>query len=111
MVDPKQIDTFINLSLDQKKEKILVILEALKDSNSYFQSIYYGVLSLKKIDDETLVSIYQNIFAIGDAISKNQVQKAQDILSKLQSQIAHIREMEAADKKKEWDPEDILKNI
>ena len=106
----ERVKTFQELTFEEKKHKVILMLEGLKDSAQVFAELLGSVQNKPNIDDAMLVEIYQGILEFAEAVNESEKEQSLDKLSVMQEKIRKIHEMEAADRANEH-PEDILNQI
>lgn len=91
------IKEFRKLTFDEKKQKVIHILNAVKDSDKIFMdALKYS--KIVDVDEEYLEKIYIDIIELGNMIiQKNEMWKAEAIQKKIQK----INEQEAKEKETE----------
>ncbi len=106
-----QMQDFAKLTLEEKKKVVFDVIEWIKDVNNDTKYLYETLPTLKTIDDELLTTIYQNVAEVSEQVSKwIKVTEIKNI-DIMRAKIHKIQEMEALDRAKEWDPDDLLKNL
>lgn len=103
----QKIDTFKKLSFENKKLKVLKILEILKGWSSFFDDIYDIIKNLD-VSEELLVSTYISIENAIENIKKEDLKKDISSIKNIKNKLEKIKKLE--EKLKE-NPEDLLKNI
>ena len=64
----EQLEKFNALEYEVKKQKVLAMLEAVQDAHPYFKVLYENILTLNHPSDETLSTIYETLFALGNSL-------------------------------------------
>lgn len=112
MMDIKtQVEHFKGLAYDVKREKVLDMLKQIQWTHETFAMFYTKISTWEHISEEILVLIYQWILEVGAEIEAGNKDNAQDKIKKMSEILLMIRKQEELDKAREWDPEELLKNI
>lgn len=104
-----KIKEFTKLSFEDKKSKLLKMLEILKWSDSLFDDIYLVITNID-VSEDLLVSVYSSIINAIENINKENLQKDVDSMKKIKNKLENIKKMEEEEKKNE-DPEALLANL
>lgn len=107
----KQIEYFMSLSYETRRDKVLEMLNQLKWTHETFAMFYTTLAGLNEISDSTLVYMYQSILEIAEEISAGRKENAQDKIKKMSEVLMMIKKQEEMEREREWNPDDMLKNI
>jgi hypothetical protein len=66
----KQVEVFISLPYETQKEKVLEMLESIKDSHEVFDTFYITIKNLQIVPKELLIFVYKKILDIAEALRK-----------------------------------------
>jgi len=104
------IDGYKKLSIELKREKLVSLLEVFAP---YRQAINDLIVFTKagKISEQDMVDTYASFVKSINDVKKEDLEKAFDKLTALHQKLLAIREVEEADKTKEWSADDILSRI
>lgn len=111
MTSEQPVVPFVNLSHEDKKAKVLEMLNELKWINQVFSTLYETITRVSFVADEMLVYIYQSILAISADLQNERKSEAEDKIKQLSQAILDIRKQEAEDRIKEGNPDELLKKI
>jgi len=92
----QDIQAFQSLSYDQKKHIVLNMLEQLKDNNENFGYLHKKIHELATIDEELLLTIYQDILELAEKKKTSIKQLEMESYKKIHEKIEEIRKQEAA---------------
>ena len=107
----KKVSEFKKLSFEDKKAKVLKMLEILKWSESLFDDLYDIITTIKNISEELLVSIYSSIqSAIEHIIDNDKLKDNINSMEKVRKRLQKIKEMEEKEEKNN-DPEKLLEQL
>ena len=110
MTAQELITSFKTLDYTTQYEKVFAILDQIKDLDPVFKT-FYDTLSMIKVSESVLVYIYESIFSIIDDIQKGNMAKARSRIEQMTDILKRIHEEEAADKIREWNPDNLLNNL
>lgn len=107
----KRIEEFKKLPYDKKYEKVLAMLEILKEWDEVFAD-FYNLLTTLKTDtsEELLVNIYSMLTSAIIELEKEDKQNEFAKLEKLRNKMKKLQELEQQ-QRQEDDPEKLLENI
>ncbi len=107
----KRIEEFKKLPYDKKYEKVLAMLEILKEWDEVFAD-FYNLLTALKTDtsEELLVNIYSMLTSAIIELEKEDSQKELEKLDRLRNKMKKLKEIEEQ-QRQEDDPEKLLENI
>lgn len=97
----ERLEEFKKLSFEDQKARLLQMLDWLKEADEIFAQLSDIVQNNGKVDSDFLSWTYQDIVLFADAISENDKQKSQDVLSSLQEKIKKLHEIEDTERAKE----------
>ena len=106
----ERVKALQELTFEEKKHKVILMLEGLKNSAQIFAELLGNVQNNANIDDAMLVEIYQGILEFAEAVTEVEKEQSLDKLSAMHEKLKKIYEMEAADRANER-PEDLLSQI
>ena len=104
------IEEFKKLSFDEKKTKLLTILEQLKNSDEVFWAVINTINTNKNVNDEFLVWIYEDIISLWDKAAENKKQQSLGQAAKLKARLQTLQNQEKMEREQE-NPEGLLRNI
>lgn len=107
----KQLEYFGSLSYNEKKTKVLAMLNELKDTNSIFLNLYKTLNIIEKPNEFVINHIYEAIFGISNDIENFWKQEIYDKLNSAYKEIKLIHQKEIEDRANEWDPDNMIKNL
>lgn len=87
------------------------MLKQLQSTHKTFEMFYQTISSLQKVSDSSMVYIYQSILEIAQDIKSWNHASAQNKIQQFWEILADIKRQEELDKQREWNPDDMLKNI
>jgi len=94
----KKVSEFKKLSFEDKKAKVLKMLEILKWSVSLFDDLYNIVNNLENVSEDLLVSIYSTIQSAIENIDNEKIKNYIDKMEKIKKHLQKIKEMEEKEK-------------
>ena len=89
--------TFQDLSFEEKKKKLLLILEKLPEED-VFTKIEELIKTNNHVNDEFLVWVYEDIMLFGDGIEQRKKMHARKKLVERQKEIERLHQKEAKEK-------------
>jgi hypothetical protein len=107
----KQVAYFKGLPYQIKKEKLVDMLNQLKDTHKMFSLLYVALMQNETIAEQTLVTIYQGIFEVAAEIEIGNKVQAEDKIKKMGEVLISIRKKEEMEMLREWNPDDMLKDL
>lgn len=107
----KKVNEFKKLSFENKREKVLKILEILKWSESLFDDLYKIITNIKNISEELLISIYASIESTIENIDNDKLKNDIDSMGKVRKRLQKIKEMEEEEEEKNNNPEKLLEQL
>lgn len=94
----ERLEEFRQLSFDDQKAKMILILDELKGNNQVFSDLLDIVKNNDAIGADFLVDLYHDIMDFAEAIRKNAQDEALRRIDALQDKIKKIHEVEGADR-------------
>lgn len=104
-------DTRSSSNVQVSREKILLMLQELQGVHPEFARLLQLVQTLKQASPEVLGYIYTSIMDINTEISRIASNRVQDIMGQVQDKLEYIRTQEAAENKKQGNPDELLANL
>lgn len=106
------VQAFNKMELSKQKEKLLVMLEQIKDSDPMFLELYNIINTRADLDINFLTGTYQDILELGKAVVEYNTEKQQTKLSALQEKLKTLYEREKQERIIELqEAENLIKNI
>lgn len=106
------IKDFQILSFDDKKKKLLNVVEAINYETEALKAVKDAILNNPFVNDEFLDWVYTDIMSFADAIQQWNKEKAMQSLQDSQNYLKKLHEREAEEKRQEeWELEDMLTEI
>lgn len=112
MTEPeKLIEEFSKLSFEDKKKKLILILEDLKWLRPTFDEVLDATKNNPNVDEEFLVWCYGDIMTLADNVQKSDRElKMNNIADTLKDKMKKLHDRENVERAQE-NPEDLLSNI
>lgn len=107
----KQVEYFKGLPYQTKKEKVLDILNQLKNTHEMFAMFYTTISQNETTPEQILVYIYQGIFEVAAELKAGKKVQAEAKIKKMEKILMMIRKKEEMERISEWNPDDMLKNL
>ncbi len=106
------VQEFSKLSFQEQKEKLIVMIEQIKDADTMFLDLFTLLQKGENIDSNFLVDIYHDIMEFGQAIQTYNTTKQQIVLLSLQKKLQEIHEREKKERTiEQQEIEELIKNI
>lgn len=105
-----RIEEFKQMSFEKQKEKLVVMLWALKDDEWIFEKALSVIKESGKITSEDLISIYESILDFAQQIRDEEHANQSQTLSKIKTRLDTIATRESLEKEQE-NPDSLLNNI
>lgn len=111
MIDPKKLtDDFKSLSVEDKKKKLILMLDWLKNSNSVFQELLDTINSQVNLSESFLIWVYSDIIEMWNAVETYQKDKELELTESLKEKMRKLHDIEAQERKDE-DPDSLLATL
>lgn len=107
----KQVEYFKGLPYQTKKEKVLDMLNQLKNTHETFAMFYTTISQNETIPEQVLIYIYQGIFEVAAELEASDKVQAENKIKKMGEVLMMIRKKEEMERISEWSPDDMLKNL
>lgn len=107
----KQLEYFKGLAYEVKREKVLEMLKKLEWTHETFAMFYKTITTLTKVSENVLLYIYQSIFEIANELEAGNKAQAEDKIKSMAEVIMAIKKEEELERKREGDPDDLLKKL
>ncbi len=105
----KLVEQFKILSFDDKKKKLLNVIEAIWSERDSLMQVKDAILNNSFVDDEFLDGVYTDIMSFADAIQQWNKKKAMESLKNSQTYLKKLHDREEAEKvEEEKELEDML---
>jgi len=104
----QQIKSFAMLPLSQKKGKILVMLDKIKDTDEVFASFEVLLNTMEDVPEDLIDFLYTYMMMLGDAIEKWNNEETQQHFESIKKRLEEIQKQE---KKEQQDADAIIENI
>lgn len=98
------MNKFFSMSYDQKKRKLLNMLEYVKDNWSLFKDLYKLLNSVESINEEFLDNMYKIIVKAMYRVKEDKLKESLEEIENLRWNLKNIKEKE--EKKQEKDKND-----
>lgn len=106
------VQEFSKLTFEKQKEKLIAMLEQIKDSDPMFLDLFALLQKGENLDSDFLIGIYQDIMEFGQAIQTYNKTQQQTALSSIQNKIQEMHEREAKERATEQiEIDELIKNI
>ncbi len=106
------VQEFSKLDFQKQKEKLIVMIEQIKNSDPMFLDLFTLLQNGENIDSEFLVEIYQNIMEFWQAIQTYNTAKQQSVLLSIQKKLQEMHEIEKKEREiEQQEIEELIKNI
>ncbi len=106
------VQEFSKLSFQQQKEKLIAMIAELKNPNQTFLDLHEMIKTWENIDSAFLITIYQDILELWEAIAQYSEGNQAKILSSLQDKLKEMHEREAQERVVEQqEVDELIKNI
>ncbi len=100
----ENMNKFFSMSYDQKKRKLLNMLEYVKDNWSLFKDLYKLLNSVESINEEFLDNMYKIIVKAMYRVKEDKLKESLEEIENLRWNLKNIKEKE--EKKQEKDKND-----
>lgn len=108
----EQVISFASLSYEKKKQKVLLLLENIYQTNDIFARLYKHIsLQSHAVTDKVLELIYQWILEIAQQLNMIKKWHALEHIHALQNKLISLRQAEQKEELQDWDVEDLLSGI
>lgn len=87
------------------------MLKQLQWTHETFAMFYTTVSTLDKVPENILMYIYQGILEVAEEISAGNKDEAQNKIKKMADVLMMIKKQEEMERQREWNPEELLKNM
>lgn len=104
----KQLEHFAHMSYEDRRTKVLGMLNDLKDAHETFGLAYAQIHALDKVTDNTLLSLYQSILEIAQELRQGKKNRAQDGIKRMEQIWMMIKKQEEKEKEREGNPDELL---
>ena len=109
-MEENRIEEFKQMSFEQQKEKLLVMLSGLKDDEWIFEKASSTIKKSGNITSEDVISIYESILGFAQEIRAVEHTNQLETIKKIKTRLDTIASKENLEKEKET-PDNLLKNI
>lgn len=103
----KLIDDYKKLSAEDKKKKLLLMLEELKWTNQVFVDALALINKRDDLPEDFFVWVYTDIINMGKYIEEYKKQKTSETANVLKDKMQKLKEIEATQRQEE-NPDDLL---
>ena len=103
------IETYTDLSFNQKELRLLVVCEIFQSYSSTIQKIL-PLLQQHQLSEDTMIEVYKSIIVAMESLHKQDLEKAFSHMDALHLQLEKIHQQEAEDSKKE-DVDNLLQSL
>ena len=107
----KQLEYFKGLSYEVKREKVIDMLKKLQWTHETFAMFYKKITTIKNIKENILMYVYQGIFEVANALEVGNKVEAEDKIKHMADVLMAIRKQEETEMQREWNPDELLKNL
>ena len=90
----EMISSYKELSVDDKKEKLVNIAKKITPTNPVLQNLISTIESNPNVDDDFCVGTYQDIMTFADNVSKKNKDAARESLSRVHDQMKKLHMIE-----------------
>jgi len=98
MTNQQLKDSFRKLSFDDKKKKMLFLLDMLKDKNQIFSKLIYAINHNSKTNENILIELYSDLLNFSDYVEKDKNKKVEDSFLHIKDVLQKIHKIEELDK-------------
>ena len=106
----KLIDDYSKLSYEDKKKKLLLMLDELKDANQVFVDATNLINKRPDLPEDFFVWVYTDIINMGKYIEEYKKQKNLETANELKWKMEQLRKIEEQQKEQE-NPDDLLNGL
>ena len=95
------VKKFENMNTEQKKNKLLAMLEYLKDDSQVFWDVYKLLNITNNVTDNLLLTIYKILAKSMASLDEKKIKESMDELNKVKNSLEKLRKQEEEEQKKE----------
>jgi len=106
-----QLENFALLRYEEKKTKVLAMLQPIKWKSKIFADLYARVTDLPDIPEAILTSIYQGILEVAQSIQQGNKAEEMANIKKISIVMETLHQQEKLEKEREGNPDDMLKSL
>lgn len=105
---------FIDLDHEKKREKLISVLDIIKNSDEVFIKLYQKVKN-KYLTDSMMIVMYHDIMSFSNSVSEYKKNKDKESLEKAKQSLMNMKQLEKIDREKDLedikDIEDIIEKM
>lgn len=106
-IDLHIVDNYKKLSQEEKREKLIWLLEIFSSYRNEINQIIWFIKQWK-ISDQDMIEMYTSIVHEINTIEKERLEKWMKKIVSFHKKINILQKVEESEKNKEWDPDELL---
>lgn len=104
-----QLENFALLSFEEKKTKVIAMLEPIRWKSKMFADLYERVTILPDIPETILTNIYQGILEVAQSLQQGNKAEQLEKIKNISMVMENLHQEEILEKEREGNPDDMLK--